>query len=76
LGKDKNSIIADPQFVNPKQFDFRFKNASVVNKIGFIPFDYNKAGVYGSVEWVKKAQMGIELEEEYNRIISRYETKN
>jgi len=67
LGRDKRSIIADPLFVNPLQFDFRFKNTSVIKKIGFKPFDYSKAGVYGSEEWVKKAQFCPEIEKEYDR---------
>ena len=67
--KDKNSIIAEPQFINPQKFDFRFKNTSVVSKIGFLPFDYNKAGVYGSDEWVKKAKMSVELEKEYENAV-------
>ena len=72
LGRDKHSIMADPLFVNPEQFDFRFKNTSVAKKIGFKPFDYSKAGVYGSDEWVKKAQMGAEREKEYDSSISRH----
>ena len=74
LGRDKHSIIADPLFVNPQQFDFRFKNTSVAKKIGFKPFDYSKAGVYGSDEWIKKARLSVELEKEYERMVSRYET--
>ena len=66
LGRDRHSIIADPLFVNPQQFDFRFKNTSVAKKIGFKPFDFSKAGVYGSVEWVKKAQLCEELKKEFD----------
>jgi len=75
LGRDQHSIVANPQFVNPEKFDFRFKNTAKAKKIGFIPFDYKKAGVYGSNKWVKKAQMDIELENEYDRVISCYERK-
>jgi hypothetical protein len=70
-GRDQHSIIADPLFVNPEQFDFRFKNTSVAKKIGFKPFDYTKAGVYGSDEWVKKARLDPELIAEYDRKISK-----
>jgi parallel beta-helix repeat protein len=76
MGRDQHSVIADPLFVNPQQFDFRFKNTFVVNNISFIPFDYSKAGVYGNDEWVMKAQMSAELEKEYDRVISRYEENN
>lgn len=54
-GKDMNSIIADPGFVDPENYDFRFKDQSVIQKIGFVPFDYSEAGVYGDKEWVELA---------------------
>ena len=76
LGRDQHSIIADPLFVNPQQFDFRFKNTSVAKKIKFNPFDYNKSGVYGSDIWIKKAQMSAELEKEYDEVIRRREAKS
>jgi len=50
-GKDLHSIIADPGFTDPENFDFRLKRLSVARKIGFVPFDYSRAGVYGSDEW-------------------------
>ena len=74
LGRDKHSIIADPLFVNPEKFDFRFKNASIAKKIGFKPFDYSKAGVYGNDEWVKKARIDAGIEKEFDEVVSRYET--
>ena len=55
LGKDKHSIVADPAFVNPRDFDFRFRNTKTVKKIGFKPFDYSQAGVYGDPQWKAKA---------------------
>jgi len=56
-GHDAGSIIADPQFVDPDKFNFNFrKGASTAAKIGFKPFDYTKAGVYGPSDWVKLAQ--------------------
>ena len=73
LGRDKHAIIADPLFVDPEKYDFRIKNASVVKKIGFKPFDYSKAGVYGSDEWVKKARLSAGFEKEFDEVVSRYE---
>jgi hypothetical protein len=71
LGRDKKSIIADPQFVDPVNFDFHFKNRSVINKIKFIPFDYTKAGVYGNEEWKEKARTSSILEKEFNEVVRK-----
>ncbi len=54
-GHDKNSIVADPGFIDPKNHDFHLKPGSPALKLGFEPFDYTKAGVYGEVGWVAKA---------------------
>jgi len=50
-GRDINSIIADPMFVDAENYDFRLKPNSPALKIGFKPFDYSKAGVYGNKKW-------------------------
>ena len=68
LGKDKHSIVADPAFVNPKGFDFRFRNMDVVKKIGFKPFDYSRAGVYGDLDWKTKAILSDHLIKQFTEL--------
>ncbi len=44
FGQDRNTIIADPLFVNPENGDFRLKPGSPAEKIGFVPIDTGKIG--------------------------------
>lgn len=55
LGKDRSSQIADPKFTAPEQYDFTLAANSPALKLGFKPFDYTKAGVYGDERWVQFA---------------------
>jgi hypothetical protein len=50
-GWDLGSIVEDPRFVNPATGDFHLKPLSAASKIGFQPFDYSKAGLYGNAAW-------------------------
>ena len=67
-GKDTHSIIADPGF-DPANGDFTVKDKQLSRKIRFIPFDYNKAGVYGSDEWKKEAELDPALTEVFDQMI-------
>jgi len=42
-------------FVDLAIRDFRLKAGSPAAKIGFVPFDFAAAGVYGSQEWIALA---------------------
>ena len=53
-GHDVDSLIADPGFVNAEAGDFRLKDESVTSKIGFKPFRFKEAGLYGDPEWFVK----------------------
>lgn len=60
-GQDLGSVVAAPGFVNAKRFQFALtptalKPGSPLQKIGFRPFDYGKAGVYGDPRWAKFAR--------------------
>ena len=74
-GKDLKSVIADPVFVNPQTFDFTVKNKPMMKKISFKPFDYSKAGVYGSNEWVDLAKFNPLLAEKYDIAVKKLEEK-
>lgn len=74
-GKDQHSIIADPLFVDAVNYDFRFKNRSVIKKINFKPFNFSKAGVYGSKEWKSLAAFDPALAKKYDDQIERLEAK-
>ena len=54
-GQGKGCIEADPMFVDAANNDFRLKPGSPAEKIGFVPFDFTQAGVYGSDEWKQLA---------------------
>ena len=54
-GHEQGSFVADPKFTDPAQGDFRLAPDSPALKLGFQPFDYAQAGVYGDPAWVAKA---------------------
>ena len=75
-GKDTKSVVEDPKFVNPLQHDFRIQNKSMLKKIGFKPFDYTKAGVYGDEKWKKLAEFDPALAKAYDEAVEKLEKRN
>jgi hypothetical protein len=55
--KDKNAVQADPLFKDAANYNFTFTSTRNADRINFKPFDYSKAGVYGSVGWKLKAEL-------------------
>ena len=66
-GKDDGSIIADPKIGK----DWIPTNKKALKKIGFKPFDPSKAGVYGSDEWIAKAEMDPARIAEYDKLFKK-----
>ncbi len=50
-GRDLNSIVADPGFVNPRERDFRLKPGSPALALGFRPIDLSSVGLHGPEAW-------------------------
>ncbi|MBN8851511.1 MAG: right-handed parallel beta-helix repeat-containing protein [Sphingobacteriales bacterium] len=69
-GKDGHSILADPEFVDAKNRNFKLKNNSAANRVGFKPFDYTKAGVYGDGSWKAKAKLAPEIVAAFNKSVT------
>jgi len=55
LGLDRHSRVADPQFVNPADHDFRLRQGSPALALGIRPLDLLQVGLYGEPAWVKEA---------------------
>ena len=72
-GKDLHSVISDPFFTNPSGFDFHFKKLKTARQIGFIPFDYSKAGVYGSDDWKKLALSDDSIAKQFDEAVTNRE---
>jgi hypothetical protein len=56
MGLDKESVVADPLFVNPEAYDFRLKPGSPALELGFQPIDTSGVGLYGDPAWVAEAR--------------------
>ena len=65
--KEPHSVMADPHFKDAANGDFSFTSLKSARKIGFRPFDFSSAGVYGSEEWKSKAALAQSVLDEYRR---------
>ncbi len=70
-GHDLNSFIANPNFKDAPNFDFRFKNNKSRSKINFTPFDYSKAGVHGSDAWKAKSLLPESILEGFDKVVEQ-----
>ena len=68
-GHDTHSLIANPNFTDAANFDFRLKNTKNTKRINFKPFDYSKAGVYGTKGWTQKAVLSESIIADFNRAV-------
>ena len=69
LGKDKNSIVANPYFKDAKNADFSFLRSRAYRMIGFKPFKTDNVGVYGDESWIELAQFDPELAAKFDEIV-------
>lgn len=55
IGQDAGSVLADPLFVAPEKGDFRLKPDSPALRLGFVPFDYTRAGLEAAYQHLRNA---------------------
>lgn len=65
--KEPHSVCTDPLFKDPLADDYSFTSLKAVRKIGFKPFDYTKAGVYGEKAWVEKARLSQQTLDDFKQ---------
>jgi parallel beta-helix repeat protein len=70
-GKDAHSIFQDPGFVNAAAYNFKFKDASIVKRMGFKPFDIDQVGVFGDMVWKKQAELPKEIIEAFDASVAK-----
>ena len=54
VGNDNASVVSDPLFVDAENLDFTLDPASPALALGFEPWDWTAAGLYGDADWVAR----------------------
>lgn len=72
-GKDKHSLNVNPGVNFDTSGIIRLTNKKVIKRISFTPINCKEAGVYGSKEWIRLAEMNVERLSLYKRLIEKYE---
>ena len=70
-GKDAHSYFHDPGFVNGKEHNFKFKDSSIIKKIGFKPFALDKVGVEGDAKWKQLAKLPKSIIDDFNESVNK-----
>lgn len=65
--KEPHSVCADPMFVDVRSDDYTLRSTRVVGKVGFKPFDYTEAGVYGDSEWIERSRLSQQTLDDFRR---------
>lgn len=59
--KKSTYVINNPRIRNHSKGDYVIQNKELCREIGFVSFDYSKAGVYGNLKWRRLADKLIKI---------------
>lgn len=68
--KEPHSLVLNPLFKDAAGGDYTFRSKKNICKIGFEPFDYSKAGVYGEKVWIEKTRLSAQKVEKFKKLAS------
>lgn len=72
---EPHSVWADPGFRDPRHGDFTLTKNGIVRRVGYEPWDFSQAGVYGSKSWRMKAQLSPSRIEAFAQVLRRSREK-
>ena len=73
--REPHSVWADPGFRDPVHGDFTLTRTSAVRRVGYEPWDFSQAGVYGTKSWRMKAQLAPSRIEAFAQMLRRAKEK-